>query len=121
MGRRLLSIFFLMILAFALSGCLAGPSPLRRKVDDLRNRNYEKNPLATSFFSSVLPIYGLMKASGSFVDVLVINPVQFWGHDVWRDSGTAYTHQNPEGVVKIWPWMHSEPSDESAESYSGRP
>ncbi len=99
--RSLVVLALLAALAVT-AGCASGPSSLSRSVDDWQNNNYEKDPLVTGLLTDVLPFYPFVKVLAAIPDVLVLNPVQFWGHDVWDGEGAAFVHDNPEGKRKPW-------------------
>ena len=96
------SLLLAVMVAALLAGCTAGPSYLSRTVDDMQNNNYEKDPLITSILSDVIPVYGFGKFVGGIVDYVVLNPIQFWGWDVWDGEGASHMHTNPAGVRDPW-------------------
>jgi hypothetical protein len=100
MRKGLVVVSLLAILVVA--GCQSGPSYLSRSVDDWQNNNYEKQPLVTMLLTDVVPFYPVVKILAMVPDVLILNPVQFWGHDVWDGVGSAFVHDNPEGTKKHW-------------------
>lgn len=83
-------------------GCASGPSYLSRSVDDWQNTNYEADPLVTGLLTDVLPFYPIVGLLAAIPDYLVLNPVQFWGWDVWTGEGTAFTHEQPEEEHTPW-------------------
>lgn len=91
-----------------IAGCTAGPSYLSRTVDDWQNTQYEKEPLLTGVLSDVIPLYTLGEALGMIGDWLILNPVQFWGFDVWKKQGASFMHTNPAGIKEQWfpRWFH---------------
>ena len=59
--------------------------------------------------STFLPVYPLMTLGASFFDVTVVNPAQFWGHDLWAGKGAGFVHDQPnEKSDGIWPWLRSD-------------
>ena len=82
------------------SGCSAGPNHMWRTVDDWQNINYEKNPLATGFFTDIVPFYPVVKVLVAIPDIVFLNPIQFWVWDVWTGVGAAHVHKNPQGTKK---------------------
>ena len=103
------SLLLAVMVTALLAGCTAGPSYLSRTVDDWQNNNYEKDPLITSILSQpFIPLYDLGKFVGGVVDVIILNPIQFWGFDVWDNEGAAHIHDNPAGVRDPWfdRWFH---------------
>ena len=99
---KIVSVICLATTVVVATGCASGPSYLSRSVDDWQNKNYEKNPLVTGFFTDVLPFYPLVEGLAEIPDKLVLNPIQFWGHDVWTGEGRAFTHKNPEQEQPPW-------------------
>ena len=96
----------LRVLAFAFclsaSGCMTGPSYLWRWVDDEQNKNYAESPGFTAMVTDVFPIYPIIKALAWIPDFLILNPVQFWGFDIWRGKGAPFQHDNPMGGEQPW-------------------
>jgi len=92
----------LVVVLLVAAGCASGPSSLSRSVDDWQNNNYEDSPLTTGLLTDVLPFYPLVKALAYIPDWLVLNPVQFWGDDVWDGEGAAFVHENPGGKKTPW-------------------
>ena len=92
----------LLIAVLSLAGCFSGPSYLYRSVDDAQNNSYKDHPLGTAVLTDVLPIYPLVKFLALIPDVLILNPVQFWGFDIWRGEGAAFKHDNPTSVEEPW-------------------
>ncbi len=90
--------------ALALGACSSGPRYLVNSVDDWRNSNYYDEPLTTAVLTDVLPVYPIIGFFAWIPDYLVLNPVQFWGHDVWSGQGTAFHHTNPNGDPRT-PWF----------------
>jgi len=99
MKTRLLAAVVPVVL---LAGCSAGPSYLRRSVDDYQNKHYETDPLVTGVLSDVVPVYPIAYFLGTVGDWIVLNPVQFWGWDVWKGEGASFTHENPERTHSTW-------------------
>ena len=87
-----------------LAGCTSGPRYLSNSVWDHQNKAYKDAPLTTALVTDVLPIYPIVGFVGGAVDWLVLNPVQFWGSDVWEGKGASFTHDNPAGDPKT-PWF----------------
>lgn len=85
-----------------LAGCSAGPGSLHRGWDDWTNKQYQEAPLMTGVLTDVIPIYPIVGFLAWIPDWLVLNPVQFWGHDVWDGKGAAFTHDNPKDTKKTW-------------------
>lgn len=95
-------VSFALISALALVGCTTGPSYLSRSVDDAWNKSYAESPVGTGVLSDVLPVYPLLHTLAWIPDVLILNPIQFWGFDVWRGEGAGFKHENPTGTKKIF-------------------
>lgn len=104
--RKIVSVCCLVAVLFLAVGCASGPSYLSRSVDDWQNTNYEADPLVTALLTDVVPFYPVVGILAAIPDWIVLNPVQFWGYDVWSGEGTAFTHENPE--VERSPWFISE-------------
>ncbi len=100
MKKRLVLLSLLSLLL--LSGCLTGPSYLSRSVDDSMNNSYKDSPMGTALLTEVLPVYPVLRFLAWIPDVLILNPVQFWGVDVWRGEGAAFMHDNPIGARDPW-------------------
>jgi len=86
------------LLSFAIvsSGCVAGSWAARETVDDWAASTYADNTLVgTVVYVFVWPVGTWL---GSIVDMVVINNVDFWGHDVWDGTGTTFGHEDaPNG------------------------
>jgi len=91
-----------MALVVLLSGCISGPNYLSNSVRDARNKSYVENPIGTALITDVLPVYPLVELLASVPDVLVVNPIQFWGFDIWRGKGTGFRHDNPPRGKESW-------------------
>ena len=101
MGRTS-SLLACIVLLLSLSGCLSGPSYLSRSVDDSQNNSYKDSPAGTAIITDVLPFYPLVKVLAFVPDFLILNPVQFWGFDIWGGQGAAFRHKNPAGAKDPW-------------------
>ncbi len=66
------------------------------------NNTYKETPIGAGILTEVLPVYPLVKALAWIPDVLILNPVQFWGFDIWRAEGAAFRHKNPAGARDPW-------------------
>ena len=109
MHRQSISRFVALALILVCVGCTAGPSPLRRRADDYWNYKYEQRPIETTVLSTVVPYYPFITLGASFFDVLVVNPVQFWSHDLWAGEGAGFVHDQPtEANEGIWPWLRQD-------------
>ena len=93
---KFVSAICLATAVFVGAGCASGPSYLSRSVDDWQNTNYQKNPLVTGIFTDVVPFFPIVEGLAEIPDRLVLNPIQFWGYDIWSGEGRAFTHENPE-------------------------
>ena len=101
MGRTA-TVLAYVALSLSLSGCMTGPSYLSRSVDDTMNNTYKESPIGAGVLTDVLPVYPLVKLLAWIPDVLILNPVQFWGFDIWREEGAAFRHKNPAGARDPW-------------------
>ena len=100
--KRVLPLLALAALV-AMPGCLSGPSYLSRSVDDLQNRHYADSPFGSALLTDVLPVYPVLKFLAAVPDYLLLNPVQFWGFDVWDGEGAAFDHKDPSSAkVPFW-------------------
>lgn len=99
MKKRLLAVAAPLVL---LAGCRSGPSHLSNSVWDMQNKAYEDSPFVTALITDVIPFYPLIGALGGIVDWVVLNPVQFWGSDVWGGHGSSFVHDNPKGDKAPW-------------------
>ncbi len=100
------TLFTLMLVgALATSACRSGPSHLSYSVDDWRNQNYVEDPAMTGLFTDVIPFYPVVTLLAGIPDWLILNPVQFWGGDVWEGAGAGFYHENPASDPKT-PWFH---------------
>lgn len=97
MKKSLLAVSILL-----LAGCNAGPRHLQHSWDDWTNKQYQDQPLLTGVLTDVVPIYPIVGFLAWIPDWLVLNPVQFWGYDVWEGKGAAFTHENPMNTKKAW-------------------
>jgi len=84
------------------AGCACGPNYLSRSVDDWQNKKYEESPALVWALTDVLPAIPLVKGLAAIPDVLVLNPVQFWGSDVWEGRGVGFEHDNPAADKEPW-------------------
>ena len=62
---------------------------------EVRNKSYAEMPVGTAFLTDVLPVYPLIETLAFVPDLLLINPIQFWGFDIWRGKGTVFQHESP--------------------------
>lgn len=85
-----------------LAGCAAGPGPWHHAVDDYWNKKYQEDPIVTTAFSTILPLYPLAMFIAWIPDALVFNLVQFWGYDISEGTGAAFIHDNPKDTKKTW-------------------
>ena len=90
------------LLAVFAAGCACGPNHLSRTVDDWQNVKYEENPALVWALTDVIPAIPFVKFVAAVPDVLVLNPVQFWGYDVWASHGVGFTHKQPQGDKEVW-------------------
>ena len=88
--------------AFCLNGCISGPSYLSRTVDDSMNKSYAESPIATAAITDFIPVYPFVKFLAWIPDVLILNPIQFWGFDVIDGKGAAFRHENPGTTKEPW-------------------
>lgn len=95
-------LFTAVVPVLMLAGCAVGPNHLANSVHDWQNKNYEKDPLVTGVLTQVIPVYPICAFLGGFVDVVALNPVQFWGTDVWAGEGAAFTHEQPAKEHTPW-------------------
>jgi hypothetical protein len=92
----------LLALTVLLPGCISGPSYLSNSVRDTRNKSYVESPVGTAIITDIIPIYPIVEFFAAIPDVLVINPVQFWGYDIWSERGTGFRHKNPLDTGSSW-------------------
>jgi hypothetical protein len=83
----------LLVAPLLAAGCAAGPGPLHHGWDDWTNKQY---------LTDVIPAYRIVGMLAWIPDWLVLNPVQFWGNDVWDGKGAAFTHENPTSPETAW-------------------
>ena len=79
-----------LLLVLALSSC-AGPSPLRRGVDEFYNNSYVRRPITTQ---CAYPLIQTASLLAHVTDMAFVNPWYFWG-DASRGQGTPYYFSNP--------------------------
>lgn len=84
----------------ALSGCMTGPNYLSRSVDDAWNNSYEDSPVGTALLTDVLPVYPIVHFLAWIPDFLILNPIQWWGSDIWDGKGAGFRHDQPSGSKK---------------------
>jgi hypothetical protein len=100
--RRFTCVVLAVAVLVSVSGCMSGPSYLRKSATDWHNLNYEASPLTVGLITDVIPFYPLVFFLAWIPDTLILNPIQFWGWDVWRGEGAAFTHENPEKKRNPW-------------------
>ncbi len=83
------------------AGCYSGPRYLSRSVDDTVNELYTDSPILTAVCSDIVPVVPLIDSVAFLGDWLILNPVQFWGSDVWHGEGAAYHHSNPPSQKEV--------------------
>ena len=89
--------------ALATTSCRSGPSYLSNSVHDWHNQNYVEDPLVTGILTDIVPIYPIIGFLAGIPDWIILNPVQFWGADVWDGRGAGFYHENPPDPAKsIW-------------------
>jgi len=93
---------FLAVPVLLLAGCAAGPGPWHHAVDDYWNKKYQEDPIVTTVFSTILPLYPLVEWLAWIPDELVFNLVQFWGYDLSDGKGAAFTHDQPKDPKRAW-------------------
>jgi hypothetical protein len=99
--KKLLAAAILATSATVLSGCMSGPMRLTRTWDDYVNQKYtESSWIHGALLQDILPVYPIVGFVMSLGDVIVMNPIQFWGKDAWDGKGTGYDHKNPEGAER---------------------
>lgn len=77
-----------------------GPMQLMRTVDDWTNQTYVENPWLAQvmhFFPVVYVAYFV----ATTIDIVALNPYDFWGHTVARGKGTGFEHKQPEGAPEV--------------------
>ena len=79
-----------LVAALATSACRSGPSSLSYQVDDWRNQNYVDEPAVTAIFTDIIPFYPLVTFLAGIPDWLILNPIQFWGSDLWDGRGAGF-------------------------------
>lgn len=88
----------LLLLSIALafiSACSAGPSKLSRQFDDYRNQKYVDSSWGATIITDIIPIYPIVGLGATIIDVVILNPIQFWGTDAWQKNGQGFIHSNP--------------------------
>lgn len=97
------ALILLPLIAVVLStACATGPTYCNRYVDDYHNKFYQENPAVCWVFTDILPVFPIVKWLAYIPDWLVLNPVQFWGYDVWAGEGTPFVHENPTTTRQYW-------------------
>lgn len=96
------SMAALLLAAAFTSGCMTGPNYLTNSVNDVQNQQYGESPVFTGLMTDILPVYPIIKFFAWIPDVLILNPVQFWGVDIWRGEGSAFRHKNPSSTKDPW-------------------
>ncbi|MCA8981596.1 MAG: hypothetical protein H6831_01675 [Planctomycetes bacterium] len=90
--------------AFALSfttGCNSGPNRVQYTWDTWRDTKYSENAwIHGALLQDVIPVYPFVGFIAAIGDVLIFNPVQFWGTDAWDNTGTVFTKTNVEGATR---------------------
>ncbi len=96
MKRNLVLVVMLLAFAVVSTGCVAGPWTASNAVWDWSANVYaDSTLLGTVVYIFVEPI-GMWV--GSFIDVVFLNNVAWWGGDLWDGTGTTYNHKNaPNG------------------------
>jgi hypothetical protein len=88
--------------ALFLGGCMSGPRYLNNAVWDHQAKAYEDAPLTTALVTDVIPVYPIVGFFGTAIDWIILNPVQFWGSDVWDGKGTSIAHDQPKAERTPW-------------------
>lgn len=90
-----------LLAAFAISftsGCASGPNRVTYTWNDWRDQKYSENAwLHGALLQDIIPVYGFVGFIAAVGDVLIFNPVQFWGTDAWDNTGTVWERQTIEG------------------------
>lgn len=85
-----------MLLLVSAGGCF-GPQKVTRHADDWLNHLYVDHPWLvgnTLSHACILFVTAILWS----VDVLIVNPMDFWGRSAWpfgRGTGTPFNHRNP--------------------------
>ena len=86
-------VVWLVLIAMVVSVGCYGPMKLTRQVDDWANQIYVDSPWLGQIVGwIVLPI--AMPVT-NIIDWIILNPISFWGEDVWKNQGTPFDHKNP--------------------------
>ena len=96
------TLFSLVAAGALLGGCMSGPRYLSNSVWDHQAKAYENGPFVTALVTDVLPIYPIVGWFAMVIDWIVLNPVQFWGSDVWDGHGSSFVHDQPQGDKTPW-------------------
>ncbi|MEL6715408.1 MAG: hypothetical protein AAFZ87_18270 [Planctomycetota bacterium] len=98
----------------AATSCNSGPKQLSRTWDTKVNQWYaEDSWIHGALLQDILPVYPIVGFVATIGDALILNPIQFWGTDVWDRKGTAYEYAQPTGAERTvtgWKptWMEGE-------------
>lgn len=99
--KRSLALAALGAASFAFSSCVAGPNQLSRTWDTHVNQKYSEDSwIHGALLQNIIPVYGFVGAVMAFGDVVIVNPVYFWGEDVWDRKGTAYVYDQVTGAER---------------------
>lgn len=99
--KRIFATVALSVATLAVTSCSSGPKQLSRTWDTHVNQKYSEDSwIHGALLQDILPVYPIVGFFAAFGDALVVNPIQFWGTDVWDRKGTAYQYTQPEGATR---------------------
>lgn len=83
------------------TSCNSGPKQLSRTWDTKVNQMYSEDAyIHGALLQDILPVYPLVGFAAAIGDALILNPIQFWGTDVWDGKGTAYEYKQPADAAR---------------------
>jgi len=98
------SILAGLAVAFALSftsGCASGPNRVSYTWQEWRDQKYSESAwIHGALLQDIIPVYGIGTLIAGLGDLLIFNPVQFWGTDAWDNRGTVFTKSNVEDPIR---------------------
>lgn len=97
--RKGLLVVVALCLVTATTACW-GPNQVSRWVDDWTNQVYVDSPWLAQLLYYI-PVFGIATVVAGVADIVVTNPIDFWGKSAFRGKGTGFEHKAVQGAPEV--------------------
>ena len=91
--KKVFTLGLALLVVLAITGCY-GPNKISRMFDDWGNQMYVDSPWLAQLLLYV-GVFGIGMWVCQFIDMIVLNVIDFWGESAFRGYGTPFNHQAP--------------------------